>query len=239
MQIRSTPFLILLSAISLTLTTHATGSPQQSAPPAGKATIIVYRLSGMLGAAAHFSMFANGDFAGEMRRSTYTTYEADKGHVVITAMILRSGWGTVPRPMGFPPPVDWWPSGSACGLLDWRHLAGAKAEDVWRCKQYIRDWTSSNVTAVNGIRYGKMNPALAVLEAEATTDIPVGQQPISVEGGNNYCPECLAGRFELEVEDGKVYYVESYLTLAGAKWRPVDVETGAKKVRGLKVAENR
>jgi len=137
----------------------------------------------------------------------------------------------------FPPPADWWPAGSACSRLDWRHLSAAKAEDVSECKRYISDWTNGHVTAVmSRVRSGKMSPCLAVLEAVATKDIPVGADPVAAEAPP---VDRRADKFQFEADAGKVHYIEWHPYFSGARMEQVAADEGTKRARGLTPADQR
>ena len=65
-------------------TTDSTPQSEPTTPSAGKALICVYRLTRVVGAAAHDSLFVNGVFLATLHSGEYASMEVAPGTVVIS-----------------------------------------------------------------------------------------------------------------------------------------------------------
>jgi hypothetical protein len=207
----------------------AAGAPQKfTAPPPdnAKGTVVLYRLRSMLGAAWHPTLFANGDFVGDLHLANYTFYQAPPGRVMIISMDVAAR---------FPPPTDLVPADSPCAALDWRHLGSATPAAVVSCKEFLSAQARLHSCIHNFVDCNKFSPFHYVLETVATRENPIGEDPTAVQRSGNFSNITL----QLDVESGKTYYVEWWVGGSGAKMRQVDASTAQKKVRGLKLTAER
>ncbi|HYM05298.1 MAG TPA: hypothetical protein VEU11_01945 [Terriglobales bacterium] len=231
--------LLCLAVLTVTGSQKFKPSPP---PSAGKALIYIYRPGRMLGAAIHFTVFINDYFLAEIHNSNYAAYEVPEGQVVVTTTVPITGkyltaFNGLPS-NNIPSTTGFWAALPGCADLDWGRLALAPPEKIELC--------DTNLTALYqecGATVTTTGCAGCVMITR-TMHVPKCNHRLDGSGNALYLLSLatMAHKLPFTAEAGHSYYFRWSLKFSSkqpTRLELVDESTGAKEIRGLKLAKNR